>query len=126
MAVRYGIAIRIYASRKFWQIFNLAVVIKSTKPPNFPAIQYYALSHSIILQLLVNLLGSIASFSQSVAGTPSELGWFQRRTGAAGGRSPSLTPTPERSKRSPPLPPEERERERGKGRGLCWMCHVTS
>ena len=27
LAIRYGIAIRIYASRKIWRIFNLAVVI---------------------------------------------------------------------------------------------------
>ena len=27
LAVRYGIAIRIYESRKFWRIFNLAIVI---------------------------------------------------------------------------------------------------
>ena len=27
LAVRYGIAIRIYASKRFWWIFNLAVVI---------------------------------------------------------------------------------------------------
>ena len=27
LAVRYGLAIRIYVSRKFWLIFNLAVVI---------------------------------------------------------------------------------------------------
>ena len=43
LAVRYGIAIRIHASRKFW---NLAVVIidrqtaKFNSPPNFPAIRY--------------------------------------------------------------------------------------
>ena len=46
LAVRYGIAMRIYASRKFWRIFNLAVVIidrqtaKFNSPPNFPAIRY--------------------------------------------------------------------------------------
>ena len=49
LAVRYGIAIRIYASRKFWRTSGsgLAVVIidrqtaKFNSPPNFPAIRYY-------------------------------------------------------------------------------------
>ena len=46
LAVRYGIAIRIYASRKFLADFNLAVVIidrqtaKFNSLPNFPARRY--------------------------------------------------------------------------------------
>ena len=43
LAVWYGIPICIYASRKFWQIFNLAVVIKTTKPPNLIPCQIFRL-----------------------------------------------------------------------------------
>ena len=50
LAVRYGIAIRIYASKKFWRI-NLAVAqavrqfAKFNSPPNFPAIRYNITLH---------------------------------------------------------------------------------
>ena len=43
LAVRYGIVIlytRIHSIRKYWRIFNLAVVAKFNSPPNFPAIRY--------------------------------------------------------------------------------------
>ena len=47
LAVWYGIAIHIYASKKFLADFNLAVAqaVQSAKfksPPNFPAIRYLA------------------------------------------------------------------------------------
>ena len=42
LTVRYGIAICIYASRKFFFLvdFNLVVVIQTAKLPNLPAIRY--------------------------------------------------------------------------------------
>ena len=55
LVVWYGIAIRIYASKKFWLILNLAVsradrqTAKFNSPPNFPAIRYINLNcpHSL-------------------------------------------------------------------------------
>ena len=49
LAVRYGIAIRIYASRKFWRILIWRLqyrppnrqTAKFNSPPNFPAIRYH-------------------------------------------------------------------------------------
>ena len=40
LAVRYGIAIRIYANKKFWQILIWQFLMPTAKLPNFPAIQY--------------------------------------------------------------------------------------
>ena len=45
LVVWYGIAIRIYASRKFWQIQSGSCnidrqIAKFNSPPNFPAIRY--------------------------------------------------------------------------------------
>ena len=52
MAVRYGIAIRIYASRKFW---NLAVVRRTAKLPNLIHRQIFRLygisSHEVLMPL---------------------------------------------------------------------------
>ena len=40
LAVWYVIAIRIYASKKFWWILIWRLFRQSAKPPNFPAIWY--------------------------------------------------------------------------------------
>ena len=55
LMVRNGIAIRIYASKKFWRIYNLAVAhdqavcqtAKFNSLPNFPVIQYVFTSNSV-------------------------------------------------------------------------------
>ena len=44
LAVRYGIAMRIYVSKKFWRILIWRLLKSTAKPPNFPAIRY-AMKH---------------------------------------------------------------------------------